>query len=32
MFEAWRERCPIYLSLLNPNAVAVDFAVGAPTA
>jgi len=32
MFAAWRERCPIYLSLLNPNAVGVDFAVGLPAA
>jgi uncharacterized OsmC-like protein len=24
MFAAWRERCPIYLSLLNPNSIAVD--------
>jgi uncharacterized OsmC-like protein len=23
MFAAWKERCPIYLGLLNPNAVAV---------
>ena len=23
MFEAWRERCPIYLALLNPNAIAL---------
>ena len=29
MFAAWRERCPIYLALLHPNAVAVDFAIGA---
>lgn len=27
MFAAWRERCPIYLSLLNPNPVTTDFAV-----
>jgi len=31
MFAAWRERCPIYLALLNPNAVAVDFAISART-
>ena len=24
MFAAWRERCPIYLALLNPNTVLVD--------
>jgi uncharacterized OsmC-like protein len=29
MFAAWRERCPIYLALLNPNPVGVDFAIGA---
>jgi uncharacterized OsmC-like protein len=32
MFAAWRERCPIYLALLNPNPVAVDFAVSVPIA
>ena len=32
MFAAWRERGPIYLSLLSPNTVAVDFPVGVPTA
>ena len=25
VFAAWRERCPIYLALLRPNAVAVQF-------
>lgn len=25
MFAAWRARCPIYLALLNPNSVTVDF-------
>jgi uncharacterized OsmC-like protein len=29
MFAAWRERCPIYLALLNPNPVSVDFAIDA---
>ena len=29
MFAAWRERCPIYLALLNRNPVGVDFAIGA---
>jgi uncharacterized OsmC-like protein len=29
MFAAWRERCPIYLALLNPNPVGADFAIGA---
>ena len=29
MFAAWRERCPIYLALLNPNPVGVDFAIDA---
>jgi uncharacterized OsmC-like protein len=24
MFDAWRERCPIYLGMLNPNAVALS--------
>ena len=24
MFEAWRQRCPIYLALRNPNAVEVE--------
>ena len=24
MFDAWRERCPIYLALLKPNAVALS--------
>jgi uncharacterized OsmC-like protein len=24
MFDAWRERCPIYLGLLNPNAVGLS--------
>ena len=27
MFEAWRERCPIYLALLRPNAVSLSFAL-----
>ena len=27
VFAAWRERCPIYLALLRPNAVSVQFAV-----
>ena len=31
MFAAWRERCPIYLALLNPNPVRVDFTIGAKT-
>lgn len=25
MFAAWRERCPIFLALLRPNAVSVSF-------
>ena len=25
MFVAWRERCPIYLALINPNQVTVEF-------
>ena len=25
VFAAWRERCPIYLALLRPNAVSVQF-------
>ncbi len=25
MFAAWRERCPIYLALINPNQVTVEF-------
>ena len=25
MFAAWRERCPIYLALVNPNQVTVEF-------
>jgi uncharacterized OsmC-like protein len=31
MLEAWRERCPVYLALINPNPVALRFevAVGA---
>lgn len=28
VFAAWRERCPIYLALLRPNDVAVQFAIG----
>ena len=27
VFAAWRERCPIYLALLNPNDVSVSFSV-----
>jgi uncharacterized OsmC-like protein len=27
MFAAWRERCPIYLALLNPNAIALTTSV-----
>jgi len=27
MFAAWKERCPIYLALINPNAVALDLNV-----
>ncbi len=27
VFEAWRERCPIFLALLRPNDVAVSFAM-----
>ena len=26
MFAAWRERCPIYLALLKPNAIALSMA------
>ena len=26
MFDAWRERCPIYLALLKPNAIALTTA------
>ncbi len=29
MFAAWRERCPIYLALLKPNAIALSMAVAA---
>lgn len=29
LFGAWRERCPIYLALLQPNDVTVSFAVEA---
>jgi uncharacterized OsmC-like protein len=29
MFAAWKERCPIYLSLLNANPVAVEFQAAA---
>lgn len=32
MLAAWRERCPIYLALLNPNAVAFSARVAAPAA
>lgn len=27
LFAAWKERCPIYLSLLNPNPIAIDLSV-----
>jgi uncharacterized OsmC-like protein len=27
MFDAWRQRCPIYLALLNPNAIDLSMAV-----
>ena len=27
VFAAWRERCPIYLALLRPNDVKVEFAI-----
>ncbi len=27
VFAAWRERCPIYLALLRPNDISVQFAV-----
>jgi len=30
MLQAWRERCPIYLALLNPNAVSLRTSVGSP--
>jgi uncharacterized OsmC-like protein len=29
MFDAWRERCPIYLALLKPNAIALTTSVAA---
>jgi len=29
MFEAWRARCPIYLALLKPNAIALKASVAA---
>lgn len=29
LFAAWRERCPIYLALLHPSSVAVEFHTGA---
>ena len=32
MFDAWRERCPIYLALLQPNAVALTMRVAEPAA
>jgi uncharacterized OsmC-like protein len=32
MFAAWRERCPIYLGLLRPNAITLDLAVASRTA
>ena len=28
MLEAWRERCPIYLALLKPNAIELKTSVG----
>ncbi len=28
LFAAWKERCPIYLALLKPNAVAVSMRAG----
>lgn len=31
MFAAWRERCPIYLSLINPNSIALDVEVDRST-
>jgi uncharacterized OsmC-like protein len=31
VFAAWRERCPIYLALLRPNDVKVEFAIDAAT-
>jgi hypothetical protein len=31
MLAAWKERCPIFLALVNPNAVEVSFAISAPT-
>lgn len=27
LFQAWRERCPIYLALIEPSGVVVDFAI-----
>jgi hypothetical protein len=32
MLAAWRERCPIFLALLKPNAVAFSARVAAPAA
>jgi uncharacterized OsmC-like protein len=32
LLEAWKERCPIYLALINPNAVALRFEIAADTA
>ena len=29
MLEAWQARCPIYLALLNPNAIALTTSVAA---
>lgn len=29
MFAAWKERCPIYLALINPNQIAVDLEIAA---
>lgn len=31
VFAAWRERCPIYLALLRPNEVKVQFAIDGAT-
>jgi hypothetical protein len=28
MFAAWRQRCPIYLALLNPNAIELTMGAG----
>jgi uncharacterized OsmC-like protein len=29
MFEAWRQRCPIYLALLNPNEIELTTSIAA---